>query len=228
MARQLFVPEDLQGVLPDVERLFALYREHLALPEYEHLELELRLGTTRGRKFESGVTKKVWTQMLETCHGSACWGDKDDEWVHLHDFFYDVDGTPVRTTYNVGGDVVHITKTHIRKLTLATTQGAVRLALAHETPVDDLPTTVTPRHVRIKRRLTLQYGPWSYMFSQVWAGDTREEAEQAQQRGQCSYEVEIELSPDRQYVGERQNSHLAMSMLLKARDLVGVGQWSVF
>jgi len=205
---------------------------HTNSPE-THLEIEVRLCTRNtlspvASRYDSGVTKTLFEETLCRLESYKEW-DTVSEWVETHDTFFAWQdrNTTVRSSVHYAGDetldAVHI-ETARKELqgpvyVFAETQDsslAVKLSLCREIRVEtiDMPTVVTPTHVRIKQRKSFRLlsSPdhlkssggggggggggnvaFRYDLSRVWSGRNSREADLRQRVSDPIYEIEVEL-----------------------------------
>ena len=215
-----------------VERLGACVVRHTA---DEHGELELRLGATEGSRFRTGIPKHAFDRLEEDL--AACPTlVADDRWSEVVDYHYILqDERRARTRVVYDPDTMRSSQTHTIKRTLEfvvvqpddDTGHAVKAARAHEQPLDDPPDACIPTHVRIKQRRCFRdvrdgACVWSYELSRTWSSSDRTRVEHLQRTCAPTYEVECELvDAGRAYRGVVGASHVAASLLLKAKLLVG-------
>jgi len=81
---------------------------------------------------------------------------------------------------------------------------------------------VTPSRVKIKKQRAFTRHPWNFVFTKVWSGATRTEAELEQSRGKLVHNVEVVFKPDHSYWDSPTHSstYVATSMLMKMVDVV--------
>jgi hypothetical protein len=166
------------------------------------VELEFRLGQ-KDKHFKPGVTEEEMRHLLTFLHrlelSQTC---KSQPWEEIHDVYYSVQDTPIRTRVRpfLGTKTLpiqHSTKAVLEQVNLHTAHDSlpsVRASLAVETPVtalNYLPEMVLPSHYRIKHRIT-------YMFdlpecsvivecSLVWSGESQMDASWQQRMYMASY-----------------------------------------
>lgn len=203
-----------------------------ALPNV--VELEVRMGRRAGGGFDSGVTRVQFARALERLDAYKSWDKKTgSDWEHTMDVFYEISGSPVRTTVAYRKDFLkrgqlprsHIIKTRVASVdgSCSALEGDVRFAVSTETdiPVTSLPESIVPDFVRIKLRKSFTKGFWRYDLTQVWQGKDLVGAERSMMTGRPRYELEAEcLAPD-VMVGRIgfTAGDLAASALLRAGEL---------
>jgi hypothetical protein len=102
-----------------------------------------------------------------------------------------------------------------------------RVACALERPLPDPPTSCVPTRVRLKQRRCFRdvrsdNVVWSYELSKTWSANSKKVVEYLQSTTDPAYEVECELvDADRTYRAANSDAHIAASLLLKARLLLG-------
>lgn len=164
---------------------------------------------------------------------------RSTEWHQLQDFFYhDAAERRLRTRVHYDTRQLTLASEHVHKrvlknvtfdanVKLGDKTGALRVALATEQPVrsEELPNVVTPKWVRLRARRSFFWGGtrdapvWRYDFTLNWHAATRDAAEQKQKLEPPTCEIECELL-DRSYAAAHDPEHTAVSLLLKARDLL--------
>ena len=88
---------------------------------------------------------------------------------------------------------------------------------------NSIPKVVLPEHVRFRQRKSVFVGTtWRFDFTLTWSGPDRDSCEKNQTTEPPEYEVECEIL-DRSYCINRMSTHVALSMLLKVRDIIGPG-----
>ena len=98
----------------------------------------------------------------------------------------------------------------------------MRVSLSVETPkqADELPGTVVPALVRDKVRKSFAFRCWRWDFTRVHEGVSRSDVEDARRRGLERFEVEVECADFRGYAAERDDEHVAESLVMKLTDLL--------
>lgn len=193
-----------------------------------HGELDVRLGSTDSSGgWVTGVSESMFNEILTMFLKYDGWDEASDRWEDIHDYMYSVGDASVRTTVQLDTSLQlsHIIKHRVGMVELKMrNHGRARVALKTETSVcaKTLPETVTPSMVRIKKRRSFTRGPWRFDLTRVWRGASRSLAEEAQSRGECVYEVEVEFVPDADYWDDVKHSHtyVATSLLMKMVDVL--------
>lgn len=226
---------DCMGTHNEVTKIFDVLLSH---DSRKDLEIELRFGTIGGRNnFIPGVKRDYMESAIRRLQSNpTC---VSTEWVEHEDYFYDldIDGRveQVRTRVNFDPYELNMKRDHTIKkrlacVTLRAGALAIRIALSHEVPVaiDTIPMHVNTRMVRFKQRKSFAWSrqesstpPWSYDFSLVWEGITRNNVDTARSSGQpCTHEFELELDVNSDYIVRHSANYLASSMLMKAKDFI--------
>ena len=204
-----------------VKRVVETKRQH---PD---LELEIRIGVLRARRFDAGLLRDDWLSLVAAL-------EKFDDWKSTSatttrcDFFYD-ENVRLTVHYDLEKHESSSLVTCVRKsrvktvdVQLANSPYACRVACSTETPATAPQSCATPNFVRLKqqRSFTTKSG-FRYDVSCVYQAPTLTNARQRMHEDPNSgaFEVEIELE-DGTYLDDKTNSHVAESMMLKARSVV--------
>ena len=140
-------------------------------------------------------------------------------WVCTDDFFSDCG---VRTTRHcTTGATTHIRKTRLAQQDL-NAQGtgevcSLRMSLASEEPVEEVPFAVTLMLVRRKLRRSLILRNWRIDVTRVWSAPTLAEVQRKHVLEKpTSYEIEVESLDLAELLRTKTDAHVAHDALLKA------------
>ena len=230
-----YVPQELQAAVDAILPLIHEFRSALLTTD-KALELEVRLGrrSKTTQRWESEVSGSFFMSTMEMLKSYTGWSAPLVT-LDMHDYFYTLPPSTtcavsrrVRTTMTFDSPcgVTHVVKSLVGLKDLKLEHACdARISLKEEAPLhpDELPDVVEPHLVRIKRRTSFFLQAWRFDLTQVWQGSTRTEAEQSQTTGNSSYEVEVEFTGDRAYLGGVTDQYLATSLLLKLCSVLGSG-----
>lgn len=172
----------------------------------------------------------------EVCDAMHSYGEWSEvgEWEDMHEYTYAVGPAAVQTNVYIRNSVSlsHAVHSCVESLDLRVmNHGLARGSVDTETAVDpaDIPETVTPSTVRIRKRKTFCRDPWKFHVSRVWTGGSRSVVEEAQSKGETVYDICIEFSPDASYWNSPRHTstYVATSMLMKMVDIVSPEMVSV-
>jgi hypothetical protein len=198
-------------------------------------ELEIRMGTYDGGRFEAGVPRDVFEQLEEDLRTALA--DADDGFTEVVDYHYATKQGPVRTRVTFDAQHMQLSTEHIVKRArdkvvlrgggCEESGDAVRVAWSTETPLAQLPTgACVPTHVRIKQRRVFRdvrdgHVVWSYELSKTWSAGSRSAVEHLQHLQPPVYEVECELvDAGGHYLATHTDEQVAASLALKAQLLL--------
>ena len=219
--------------VPHVERLVHMLREN---PDWE---LEARFGRIdQAGRFLPGVRRDTMDRLIKMMQSSSH-VKGEGAWTEMHDFFYNLKGENVRTrvvfdsnrmTTVLATERTEKVESHLFSHNTPSSHPMdLRVGIKTETPVDSVPASVSPHHVRIKQSRRFWYGGWAFDFSMTWSGSSKTEAEQRQASSDLpSFEVEVELVDRKEYFQTKTDQYLAASLLMKMHDLVDSPSTSSF
>ena len=219
----------LKHVIHDVTPMIELLRAH---PTYE---LEARFGVVNPNtgRFCTGVDRATIDRIISMVQNSSYVITINNQWIEEHDVFYTHNETNFRTRVEFNNETMQVTPTTIVKKNienqtflnttnyLRTNNMDVRVSLKDEITVTKLPLSVIPTQVRIKqkKRFLTECKRWAFDFSMSWSGTAKTEAENKQMTCDPVFEIECELI-DHSYMNDRDNEHVAVSLLLKMLDFM--------
>ena len=237
----------IRRCVPVAETLIKKWKDVVERNGGSMWELEVRFGQNTETGFVPGTSFKFFNTALLWFESSTEWA-KVDDWTEMHEFYYRVDRTVVRSTVSFTGEgagvhTVHkIKKKHVRQnfycnrdMSPASHRDFAnwpdfRLELSSEQPVTvTLPDVVDTQLVRIKQRKSFHYrlsdeggqSLWRYDFTRCWSGQTMAEAEQNQRSSSTvepRYEIEIECTNPEALLKSGDLNYIAQSLLLKTND----------
>lgn len=227
MTTALYVPSDIEPAVRYVQPVVAHLFQQASAPE--PLELEVRLGTVSGGKWQSGVGASFFHATVDMLRAYPDWTSVHTD-VDSHDYFYTTaSGRRVRTSIEFSANpvVTHVEKQSIanRDVRVASQPHDLRVSVKREVVVaaTDLPKLVAPELVRIKKRTSFCLPLWRFDCTQVWSGPSRSAAEAAQAAAQATYEIEVEFIGTTEDAVHATEDYLAASALLKACSIFGFG-----
>ena len=218
-----------------VEPIVQAYLEAIkSTPSHSEVELEVRFGNIYDGRFVAGVTRENIDGAVALLSTNPTLLASSD-WHEFHDFYFDVGGrgsVRQRSLFDSNALCIEkaiVTKERLVDVVVPHSQGAFRVSLSREVPVDvaKLPSAVGTTHMRIQRRRRFTYVPRGgtalchYDASVVFSGANKTAAEQAQLRCEPSFEFEIEFV-DASYFVRHDAAYGARSILMKACDMYGV------
>lgn len=221
-SNDVVVPQPLVVAVAAVTPLVSRFRE------VPYAELEVQLGCSRDDgSWDPGVSEDTFNEILTMFLDYDGW-DSVSEWSDIHDYMFNLeDGTCVCTSVVLDRCIhpSHIVKQRVEMVELRVrNHGRARVSVNKEVPwcSKTLPETVTPHHVRMKKRRSFVRGPWRFFLTRVWQGGSRSMAEEAQSRGVCGYEVEVNFLPDMEYWDNARHTftYVATSLLMKMVDVL--------
>lgn len=198
-----------------------------------HGELEVRLGSYAEGRFVPGVSKEVFDQLESDLQLLEL--DADPGWTELVDYHYTTGrNQQMRTRVTFDTDRIELGREHVAKRSCESamlcrdgSSEGCRVAVSDEPPVVEVPSTCMPTLVRIKQRRCfrdVRAGAvvWSYELSKTWTAVSRSAVEHLQHHQAPVFEVECELVDcGRAYTDGYGDEHIAASLLLKAKGLLG-------
>jgi hypothetical protein len=195
--------------------------------ETESAELAIILGNeSPGGGWSRGVGESVFDEIFDTMARFTGW-DQVGWWEDYHQYAYMVGSTPVVTKVRMCKD---LTTSHGVDHAMSTVEmkllnyGRAKACVRSSTVVDadTLPDTVSPSRVKILKQKTFSRHPWKFVFTKVWSGDNRTDAELQQSKGNLVYNVEIVFTPGHGYwdLPNHSSSYVATSMLMKMVDIL--------
>ena len=238
--KALEIPNALHAAVQSVAPLFGRMRKALAEGENGQYELEARVGLLSADRFVPGINAECMRQIEAMLSSFTGWDRCTQGWVYTHDYFYRVDGKQYRTSTTFGGasiSTVHMYKTvleqqdlqhvplhstavlgHLCKVPVV---ADVRISLAVESPVAELPSLVTPFMLRFKQRRSFHIRGWRYDLTKTWQASSRKEMEAKQaQEPVCEVEVECEDPASCLAKPYHTDEYMATSLLLKMLDVL--------
>lgn len=223
---QINIPRPLTVAVNEFLPLVERFRE------LDSGKLVLRLGSDSGG-WCVGIDESRFDEIFDAMNSYTEWVEVG-EWEDVHEYAYMVGGDTVRTGVHISNSVSlsHSVNHRLDVIDLKLlNHGLARGSVQVDTPVPaaNIPETVTPSVVRIKKRKTFSKNPWKFVVSRVWKGASRSLAEDAQSTGDTVYDIEIEFLPDASYWNSPRHTsiYVAASMLMKLVDLVSPEMISV-
>ena len=224
----LNIPRPLTAAVSELTPLVDKFRETT------NAELAIVLGDESPTgDWSSGVGEIVFDEIFDTMTRYTGW-DHVGWWEDYHEYQYMAGSTPVVTKVRMCKD---LTSTHGVDQRLATLEmkllnyGRAKACLRHNTAVDvdTLPDTVSPTKVSILKQKTFTRHPWKFVFTKVWSGDTRTDAEVQQSKGNVVHNVEIGFNPEQAYwdAANHSSSYVATSMLMKMVDTLSTEMFHI-
>lgn len=225
MANQCYVPLELEAAVSSILPLIARYKQQHA----DGLELEFRFGQlTPEGVWKTGVSASFFSSTMQLLRAFKGWCSVEEQ-VYMHDYFYTVGDTRVRTTMQIGKPcvVTHVKKSVVghRPIRLHDAPFHVRVSLKTEEEIEGgaLPVMVTPDLVRLKERTSFSLENWRFDFTRVWRGESRVKAEEQHMADNAEYEIEVEFIGSKAYLMTLTDEYMATSGLLKACSVLGRG-----
>ena len=214
---------DMKDAVAAIEPIVKLLRQ------YPEAELEARLGTIKSDRFSAGVDRgtidRIIDMMIASPHVKG-----DEDWKEEQDFFFEQNGSHLRTRVTYDNSTLTIHPSTIKKTNIATKNIKVfgsnnidiRVSLKQETEVVHVDPCVNTTLVRIKqhRRFVTDSETWAFDFAMTWSGKTKTEAEESQSCKDPEFEVECELIDTKKELAVRSDRYIALSLLLKMKDLL--------
>ena len=239
-AKALEIPNSLHDAVQQVAPLFKRLRASLSGTESGHYELEARIGLLSNNRFVPGINAECMRQIEGMLSSFSGWDRCTQGWINSHDYFYRVDGKQYRTSTTFEGGSIsstHMYKTmlehqDLQHVPLHSTAvlghlcqipvvGDVRVSLAVELPVEDLPPLVMPYMLRFKQRRSFHIRGWRYDLTKTWQASSRKEMEAKQgQPPVCEVEIECEDPVGCLAKPYHTDEYMATSLLLKMMDLL--------
>jgi len=223
ISNDVVVPQPLAVAVSAVTPLVATFADMM------DGELGVRLGQSDGAgQWETGVSEPSFNEILSMFLKYEAWDEASPGWVDIHDYLYTLgDGTRMRTSVELTTrlTLTHIIKHHVNKVELRMrNHGRARVSLKKEIDVNGkmLPETVSPHTVRIMKRRSFTHGAWRFELTRVWRGSSRSSAEEAQERNQCAYEVEVAFVSTEGYWENPRHTptYVSTSLLMKMVDVL--------
>jgi hypothetical protein len=217
----LNIPRPLTAAVGEMTPLVDTFRE------LDGAMLVIRLGNEGKSVWSPGVGSSVFNEIYDAMSNYEGW-DRAGEWEDFHEYTYTVGITPVVTSVRLSKE---LSLTHVVKHCVTTMEmkllnhGRARVSVKINKAVDPaiIPDTVTPSRVKIKKQKTFRRHPWNFVFTKVWSGANRTEAELEQSRGKLVHNIEVGFNPDPSYWDSPTHSstYVATSMLMKMVDVLG-------
>jgi hypothetical protein len=216
---QINIPRPLTVAVYEFTPLVERFRD------LESGKLVLRLGND-SNGWCAGIPESKFDEIYDTMSSYGEWNDVS-EWEDVHEYKYTVGTDTVRTNVHISNSV-SLTHTVNHRLDVINLKmlnhGLVRGYVKVDTPMlaENIPETITPSVVRIKKRKTFTKNAWKFVVSKIWKGTSRSSAENAQSMGDTVYDIEIEFKPDAAYWGvpRHTSTYVATSMLMKLVDIL--------
>lgn len=230
MSYEILYPEFAECILPTSEMVREWKKDR-------DMELELRFGKIEGNAFVASVPTNFMHQVVSfvETNNTTVWST---EWQQVQDYYYkNKHGLSIRTrvtydTKNMKIKTEHISKDTVSRNTFNAVTNSeefvpdIRISLSRETKVQqhNVPTCILPDFVRFRQRKSVFIGTrenptWRLDFTMSWDSTSRDSAELKQKNEVPLFEIECELL-DRDYCNTRSDEHVALSLLLKAKDLL--------
>lgn len=194
---------EYRGVLPSLTELYARAKVDASA------EVEIKFGVLSDRGFASGVPLEFYNEQLVKLDTFEGWHRVDD-WTDTKDFYFP---DHIRGTTHKDGTVEFERKQLVAEHDIQCMQHQLDLRVSYKQEAPVPPPTAHPIWVRIKKRKSYHYNNFRFDFSYVWSG-----ASEAAIAQEPQYEIEIECLD---LHDERGCEYLALSMLMKAHDLLG-------
>lgn len=216
----LNIPRPLTAAVSEMTPLVDTFRE------LEDARLVIRLGNEGKSEWSPGVGDSVFNEIYDAMTNYEGWGHVG-EWEDFHEYTYTVGATPVVTSVHLSKEltlshaVKHcVTTMEMKLLNHGRARGFVKVNKVVDPGI--IPDTVTPSRVKIKKQKTFTRHPWNFVFTKVWSGATRTDAELEQSRGKLVHNVEVVFIPDPSYWDSPTHSstYVATSMLMKMVDVL--------
>ena len=157
------------------------------------------------------------------------------------DFFYTVKGDTVRTSRTLEPPhmvVKHVIKTRLASEDVSISTGEedlkpgvdycdLRVSLNEEKSATcTLPVGVDADFIRRKERTTFGFHRfWKLDATKTFTGNTLDQVEQKQQRGECEYELEMECVDLAAMLSEKTDEYIAEDAMLKSTALFNSGSY---
>jgi hypothetical protein len=239
--KALEIPNSLHDAVMQLTPLIKRLRDALALHEEgQQYELEARMGLLGAGRFVPGINGECMRQIEAMLSSFTGWDRFTQGWVYSQDYFYRVEGKQYRTSTtfeHANISTAHMYKTvleqqdlqhvplhttavlgHLHKIPVV---ADVRVSLAVETPVTELPPLVTPYMLRFKQRRSFHVRGWRYDLTKTWQANSRKEMEAKQgQEPVCEVEIECEDPVGCLAKPYHTDEYMATSLLLKMLDLL--------
>jgi hypothetical protein len=239
MTHVLEVPNALHDAVQELQPMMQRLRSSLQR-DGETYELEARMGLLGDTSFVPGINSECMRQIEAMLTSYDGWDRVTQGWVYSQDYFYRVDGKQFRTSTTF--DHANVASTHMYKTVLEQRDlrhvplhssavlahlhkipvvADVRVSLAMESPVAELPQLVKPYMLRFKQRRSFHVRGWRYDLTKTWQASSRKEMEAKQQQPPvCEVEVECEDPVGCFAKPYHTDEYMATSLLLKMLDML--------
>lgn len=229
----LYIPPSCKLMLPMVKSLVE-ESKLVDSQEWQHdlnVEVEARLGRLVDGVFVPGVTADLYSTVLKALRTCAKWEAVLTDEMCV-DYFFTHGGGSYRTRMSKSESGITIQKSKLQTQTfqMCTQRDCahrfdIRVSLATESVVQDIPFAVQPDRVRIKRRNQFRYKTWLFDLSTVWTGTSFSQVEaRAHSENPDSFEVELECSSVSEAYSKHNNNptYIALSLILKCMDFISL------
>ena len=195
-------------------------------------EIECRFGFTKNKSFKPGIQKELFMKILEKLSKCPQLTKVNKDWDYVRRFYVTHNNTTLRTSISLWRCCDFMSTNCVEKKVenqlhfgpTYNSPGVARIAFAIEQKPDErqnFPFISNTSIVRLMLRKSFKYKCFEWVFSIVYSGTTRSEAEQKMKDDQDpNFEIEIEIDTLHPYFSENDNLYISRSMFLKIQDLM--------
>lgn len=214
ICKNCIVPVEFQRAVPAVTCLTQQLKPNT--------KFEANIGKLLCGKWVSGVTQSFFESTLHMLSVFEGWVAVSD-WLDVHEYFYTAANNRTVCTSLLIAET-GLCASHVEKVEVCQQEVRIQgrpydaqLTVTNEVLVsaDELPVTVIPSFVKIKKCKSFAVHNWTFTFAMVWSGLTRLCAEKQQESGDVCYEIKVELTDGGDYIKTRTASYVATSILMK-------------
>lgn len=194
-------------------------------------ELECRFGITKNKNFIPGIPRDIFMKILAKLQKCPQLTQVNEDWDYIRRFYVTHEKKTLRTSVTLWACCQKLTTNCVHKcvenqihFSQHSSNGIARVAMAMEKKPDDkhtFPFILNTDIVRIMLRKTFKYKCFTWIFSIVYSGKSRSEAEEKMKDDKdANFEIELEADTTHSYFQENDNLYISKSIFMKIQDIL--------